>query len=178
MTLDVALTNLNKAIGYIRSLKMPNGITPRFLKPAWIAGAPNLFPRIVQLTNARILAQAAAGGAGSGDVEAVITNMGLGTPQMIAEFSANTTYQLDKQDGGGSVSGSDTTYYIAVEEIGSTELGALTYIEREPFGIQYYTGDSGANADLSRINAVEYHCKGRNVTGYGHPYLLFRCQGT
>lgn len=176
VTVDIALANLGKAIAYVRSIKMPNGEDPRKLKVVGIYNPPRMTPRVQQLTNAKFLAQAASGGAGSGDVDFLIRNWGLAKPTEVDEFSANFSYGLDLEDGGGTVQGNDTTYYLACEQIGSSQLGALTYVDREPFKVNMF-GDS-AFPELSRRRVLQYQCLGRNVTGYGHPFLIIKCKGS
>lgn len=161
---DVALANLQKVFGYIASIKMPNGKDPRRLRPRGILANPTLFPRAVQLTNAKFLAQAAASGGGSGDVEKLISALGYGQPICADEFAG---YE------------NDTSYFVIAEQITSTQLGGLVYIDREPFSIRYYTGRGGGNgvdAILDRLDEVEWHTSGRNGTGYGHPFVLFKCK--
>jgi phage major head subunit gpT-like protein len=172
-TVDTALANLQKAIAYIASIKMPNGKTPRFLRPRRLIVPPALTARAQQLTNARYIAQpAGASGGGSGDIEAVLSNWGFTQPLEVQEFAKATL-----ADGGNS----DTTWYLACEQVQSTQLGALVYVEREPFRITYYTGQGGGtgmDAILDRARELEWHTQGRNVAGYGHPYALFRFDGT
>jgi hypothetical protein len=94
----------------------------------------------------------------------MIQMLGMGQPVMCPEL-------------GLAMGGSDTTYYVAAKQAETSLLGALTYIEREPFAVRYYTGDgggTGVDADLDRRQEYEWHCQGRNVSGVGHPYLLFR----
>lgn len=162
VTADVALANLAKVIAYIKSIRMPNGEDPRFLRPAKLVVPPALNARAQQLTNARFIAQAAASGGGAADVEAVIANMGFGRPLEVAELAAFEN---------------DTTYFVGVEEMSSSQLGAFVYVDREPFSITYYTGQgggTGVDAILDRAQELEWHCHGRNVAGYGHPYLFFK----
>lgn len=164
VTLDVAFANLQKFIAYIAAIKMPNGITPRFLKLKSLLLPPELTARGQQLTNARFIAQQATGGAGSGDVEAVIKNWGLGTPTTVQEFSTG-------------VAADATSWYGATEQVQSTQLGALVFIERVPFKVTYYTGaggGTGVDAVLDRAVELEWHLRGRNANGYGHPYGLFK----
>lgn len=164
VTLDVAFANLQKFIAYIAAIKMPNGITPRFLKLKSLLLPPELTARGQQLTNARFIAQAATGGAGSADVEAVIKNWGLGTPVTVQEFSTG-------------VAADATSWYGATEQMQSTQLGALVFIERVPFKVTYYTGSgggTGVDAILDRAVDLEWHLRGRNANGYGHPYGLFK----
>ncbi len=162
-TLDVAVTNIAKVIAGIAAIAMPNGVDPRMLGVSGIIVPPALEARAQQLTNARYIAQAAASGGGSGDVEAVIRNFGLGQPIVAPEL-------------GAAFGGSDSTYYVIASEIGTSQLGAFTYVEREPFSI--VTHGPQTDAELARIREFQWTTEGRNVVGAGHPYLLFRCQAT
>lgn len=163
VTTDVALKNLAKIVAYIKSFKMPDGQTPRFLTPKKLIVPPALASRAVQLTNAKTIAQAAASGGGGADVEAVIRSFGWDPPIVADELAGFE---------------SSTTFFVGCEELASTELGGLVYVERDPFAIQYYTGDGGANADLGRTKQLEWECSGRNVAGYGHPYAMLKCKGS
>ena len=68
------------------------------------------------------------------------------------------------------------TYYLLMEEITSDELGALVYVDREPFQVVYHGPQT--SAELARIREFQWTTAGRNVVGYGHPYNLFRCEAT
>lgn len=167
VTLDVAFQNVGTAIAAIKTIKMPNGRDPRFLLPKFLIGPPALQTRIVQLTDAKEIAFAATGGAGSADVSGVIKRWGLNTPVIAPEFAAAFT--------GNSAD--DTSWYIGCEQMTSSQLGALLYVDREPFDITYYTGDgggTGVDAILDRSQELEWHTHGRNVSGYGHPYALIK----
>jgi hypothetical protein len=189
-TVDTALTNLGKAIAYVAGVKMPNGVDPRFLTPAYIVAPPRMAPRIRELTKAAFIAQVAGSGAGSADVKAVIEGWGLGTPVIAAELGAAITYntKMPFMGSGGNVkladeslTGSDTTYYLVCEENMSTQLGGLLYVNRKPFKVNYYTGDAGGtgqDAVLDRANEFEYHVQGRMAVQYGHPYAVFRFDGS
>jgi hypothetical protein len=74
----------------------------------------------------------------------------------------------------GELSGfeTETTYFVVVDQVEASQLGALVYLEREPFGITYYGPDS--SAELSRTRVLEWHARGRNKMAAGHPYLLFK----
>jgi phage major head subunit gpT-like protein len=163
VTADVALANLGKVFGAIKSIKMPNGEDPRFLKPVALIVPPQMFPRAVQITNAKFLAQAASSGGGGGDVEALIAALGFSMPIEADELAG---YE------------SNTTYFVAVEQLSESPLGAVIYTEREPFRINYYTGQGGVDAILNRAKELEWHCDGRNVTSPGHPYLLFKVKAS
>ena len=164
VTLDVALKNLGSVYAAISGIKMPNGVDPRYLRPlAWF-GSPKLFPRMVQLSNAKTIAQAAATGGGGADVEALIKSLGFAKP-----------IQIDEMAGTAD----ESNYYVLAKQVSSSQLGALVYVNREPYSITYYTGAGGGDgqdAKLDRIRELEWHCHGRNVVGYGHPFLLFKCK--
>lgn len=164
VTLDVAFQNLQKAFTYIRSIKMPNGEDPRFLRPAALILPPALSARGQQLTNAKYIAQAAATGGGAADVSAIVNNWGIGQPIEADEL------------GAGMPSGSDTVFYIAAEQVTSNSVGALIYSNREPFRI-VMNGEM-TDAELSRANELQWVVRGRNTVAYGHPYLLFRCEAS
>lgn len=163
-TIDVALENLQKAIAYIAQIKMPNGEDPRGLRVSKILVPPALMARAVQLTNAKFIAQAAATGGGGADVTAVVASQGLGMPVQCDELAA------------GFTNGSDTTYYLVAESATTDELGGVLYVEREPFSVLYH-GEM-TDAQLARMNEFQWMTRGRNVVGYGHPYLIFRCEAT
>lgn len=163
VTVDAAINNINLALAYIASIVMPNGEDPRMLKLAGILHPPNLTARMQQITQAQFIAQAAASGGGSGDVAAVIRNFGLGTP-------------IEAPELGSNFGGDDTTYYLLVEEITSNELGAFVYLDREPFSMIFH--GPMTDAQLARLRKLQWTTDGRNTVGNGHPYLMFRCQGS
>ncbi len=163
VTADTALANLSTIFANIASIKMPNGVDPRFLRPSGILCAPKLFPRMVQLSNAKFIAQAAGSAAGSGDVEALIRALGYGQPIMADELAGFE---------------SDTTFFVICEQVTGSQLGGLVYVEREPFSVRYYTGRGGGNgvdAILDRADELEWHTSGRNIGAYGHPFAIFKC---
>ena len=159
VTLDTALTNLSLAIAYIRTLKMPNGTTPRKLKVSGILAPPQLEQRVQQLTSAEYIAFAASSGGGSADIRGLKRIQQLGDPIIVDEFGDDPT-----------------SYYLAIEDPVTSDAGAFVYVDREPFRINYY----GVLDDvqLDRINELEWHAKGRNKAGYGHPYKFFKCKKT
>lgn len=163
VTVDVAVANIAKAIAYCNSIKMPNGEDPRMLRLAYILVPPTLVARAQQITNAKFIAQASTGGAGSGDVEAVVRNFGLGQPIECAEL-------------GSAFGGSDTSYYLAMQEVTSNDLGAFYYQEREPFSVIYHGPQT--DAQLAATRKYQWTSEGRNVVCPGHPYLLFRAEAT
>lgn len=167
VTADAAAQNLAAVYKAIRSVKMPNGRQQRMLRPAGILCGPALYPRVSQLLDAKFLAMAATGGGGgAADFTGYASRLGYGkvteAPELVdAEY--------------------DTSYFVVVEQVGSTELGALVYVDREPFSIRYYTGRGGGvgiDAVLDRLDLLEWHGSGRNVAGYGHPFLLFKVKAS
>lgn len=170
VSVDVALENIAKVVAYIQSIKMPNGEDPRMLRPKGILLPPALRTRGVQLTNAKFISQGNAGSTGgTGDVQAVIADLGFAAPTIVDEF------------GSAFTGGSDTSWYLACEQIAASQVGALIYSDREPFAIRYYTGAGGGNgvdAILNRSDELEWTVKGRNVVQYGHPYMLFKIKAT
>ena len=170
-TIETALNNLNKVYAYIGgAILMPNGVTPRFLKPSLIIHPPALTARVAEITDAKFIAAAAgSSGGGSQDVTGVIRRWGFGEPIEAQELSA----------GNG---GSDTTYYVVCETIAaSDQLGAIIYQNREPFRINFYSGmgsAEGIDAILFRAQELEWLTHGRNAVAPGHPFLIFRCDAT
>lgn len=160
VSLDTALANLAKAVAYVASIKMPNGKTPRFLRLSAIIVPPALMARAVQLTSAKFIAQAAGSAAASADVEKLIAYLSLGMPVQADEL-------------GSAFGGSDTTYYLAMQEITSDELGAFCYCDREAFATVYH--GPMTDAELAKTRVFEWTNEGRNTVGPGHPYNLFRC---
>lgn len=161
MTADVALANLGKIFGYIASIKMPNGVDPRGLEPSTIICPPRMYPRVLQLTNAKVIAQAAATGGGGADVEALITGLGYGQPKMAAELAGFEN---------------DTTFFVVAKQKQQSALGAIVYQEREPFQMASYGPMD--QRELGRMQSFEWQVHGRNATAAGHPYLIFKCKGS
>jgi len=160
VTTEVALANLSKIFAYIASIKMPNGEDPRMLRPASLFCSPRVFPRAVQLTSAKFLAQTAGSGAAPGDVEALVKALGYATPIQVDELAGFEN---------------DTTFFVGVDTLATSQLGAVIYTEREPFRINYYgTVDQ---AILGRQQELEWQTHGRNVVSAGHPFLLFKGKG-
>jgi hypothetical protein len=123
---------------------------------------PRLFARATQLTGAKFIGQAVAGGGvATADVEALVKALGYAMPVMVDELAGFEN---------------DTTYFVACDQGVSSQLGAAIYTIREPFKINFYgTQDQ---ASLDRAQVLEWHCIGRNVVSAGHPYALFKCKAT
>lgn len=172
VTVDTALINIGKVFAYIRNIRMPNGVDPRGLRPLCLLTGPELNQRAVQLCNAKFIAQAAGtSGGGAADVAEVVSSWNLQSPICADELGYQTGYTHGA-----------TTYYVVAQQLASSQLGGLVYQDREPFKITYYTGEGGGSSYvdsvLGRARELEWQVHGRNVTGYGHPYLLFQCKGS
>lgn len=166
VTVDEAITNLAKVLAYVAQIKMPNGEDPRYLKVAKLIVPPALAARAAQITNAKFIAQLAATGGtggGSGDVEAIVRNFGLGEPIVAHEL-------------GAGFGGSDTDYYLAMEDITSSELGAFMWMPREDFSVVYYGPQT--DAQLARMREYHWYTEGRYGLLNGHPYLLNKVRST
>lgn len=161
VTVDAAIDNLSRVRAHIASIKMPNGADPRNLTIRAILHPPALRSRVVQMTGASLIAQAAVSGGGGADVTPIISDWALDRPIEAPELGANFT------------GGSDTTYYIIASSPASEdELGALIYQVREPFSVLYHGPE--AESKLARERELQWVSQGRNVVGYGHPYMLFQ----
>jgi phage major head subunit gpT-like protein len=161
VSVEVAVQNLGKIFAYLAAIKQANGEDPRGLRPESLFVSPTLFPRAVQLTNAKMIAQIASSGAGSANIEALINALGYAQPVMCAE--------LEGFENG-------TTYFVGAKQLLSDPFGAIVYTQREPFSINWYTGIT--DVELKRRNELEYHVDGRNSITSGHPYLLHKCKGS
>lgn len=156
-----AFKNLAKLYAYLASIKMPNGKTPRFLRPVAILTPPRLTLRANLVTGAKFIAMAAGGGAvAQTDVEGLISNLGY-----------SKVVQADELAGFED----DKTYFVVCEQISTSKLGGIIFTEREAFHIDYYGAQT--EAELNRRDEFEWHCKGRNGISAGHPYLVFKVKG-
>lgn len=164
-TLEIAFKNLADVFAAIRGIKQATGTDPRGLRATALLVPPALSMRAQQLTGAKFIGgSTATTGGGSMDVEAVVRSWGIGQPVICDEL------------GAGYTGGSDTSYYVLATQPGTSELGPLTYVNREPFQVLYH-GDV-TDAQLARMNELQWMTRGRNVVGYGHPFLLFKINAT
>jgi phage major head subunit gpT-like protein len=161
VTLDVAATNLTKAIATIKQLKTPTGY-PRKLRVKALIVPPALYGRAVQLVMGAFLPGAAVSGGGTADNKPLAASWGIGQPIAADELSASFT------------GGSNTTYYLATEFVG--EEAGFIYSNRQPFAVRYNSGMT--DSELERADKLQWTCKGRNGLLPLHPYGLFRVQAT
>jgi phage major head subunit gpT-like protein len=161
VTVDVAVQNLASVIASIAQVKTPNGQYVRNLRAKSLIVPPALASRAQQLCDAKFIAQAAASGGGSGDVSALISNFGFGQPVIAPEL------------GTAASGGSDTSYYVVVEDALNDEMGPWLYLEREAFAINYH--GPMTDAQLATKREFQWTTEGRNVVAPGHPFLMFKC---
>jgi hypothetical protein len=159
VSVDVALNSLSKINAYVRTIPMPNGNLPRRLRVKNLFVPPALSARAHQLTDAQFIAQAAGSAAASSDVRAIIANNGLGTPIVVDELAA-------------AFGGSDTTFYVTVEDITPSEMAAFLYVQKEAFEILYL--DPMSDSELNKASAFEWTVRGRCDVAPGLPQLMFK----
>jgi hypothetical protein len=155
VTLDVALVNLAKIVAYIRSIKMPNGEDPRFLRPVAILVPP---------------AHAAARGAAH--EREVHRAGGRGGARLRRRRGADRIVRLHCSRSSPTSSPASRATRRSSSRARSSRLrssAAFVYVDREPFKITYYTGGRRhrRRRDLDRADELEWHCKGRNVAATG-----------
>ncbi len=161
VSLDVALANLADVFEHIGAIKLPQrgeGADFRCLRPKALIVPPKMYPRAKQLCAAM-----------AGPV-----SIRLKAATFIEYAEAMSAIGNPVAAQAGELSGfeNETTYFVVVEQVEASALGALVYVEREPFSISYYGPESSAK--LARTNEVEWHARGRNKMAAGHPYLLFK----
>lgn|SRR5512133_311184 len=165
-----SIASMKKIFATLGAIKMPNGNDPRYLKPEAIFAGPTQYADVVQNTNAKFIAATATVSettvGGTTDVEGLIKTLGFGDPVQVPELAGFE---------------SDTTCFVVAgaDGVPDDDLAGFVYLQREAFGVKFYTGGGGGDgyvdAILDRANELEWHAQGRNITGYGHPYRLFKC---
>lgn len=151
-----ALDNWGEVLAHIGAIKMPHGEDFRCLRPRAILAPPKLMPRAQRISGLSAVPPVAPD-ATMVEVADAVNVAGFTLPVHCSELSGFED---------------ETTYFVACEQVDSSELGALVYLEREPFEITYY-GPEGS-AELSRRDTLEWHVNGRNRIAAGHPFLLFK----
>lgn len=151
--LDVATTNFQRAISHVTAVpKTPAG-NARNLVVRAVVGSPILYPRLCQLTAAQF--GPAAGG--TADFKPVLAAYGGVKPVAAPEL------------GAAFPGGSDTTYYLVAEF--SSVHAPFVYWNRTPFSTR---SNFEQDAELDRIESLEWHASGRNYLMPMHPFMIFR----
>ena len=189
---NTALTNLTKAVAYVTgSVTQPNGQDSRNLEVAYLIHPPRMTARVQQLLDtrnvskyAKIIAQAVGSAGGSADVGAVIESLGLAEPVRAVELDGNRSFPAYLSGPAGPVTtatGSDTTYYLVCKEAEQTELGAMIMNLRQPFKMNFYSGEAGAegiDAVLGRSQKMEWHHNAYMGFDVGHPFAMHQFLGS
>lgn len=160
VTLDVALENYASVLGHIGAIKMPHGEGLRCLRPRALLVPPRMAPRALRVAGLTAVPPIGPD-ATLLDVAEVANAAGIVLPVHVPELSGFED---------------ETSYFVACEQVASSELGAVICMEREPHAIRYH----GPNSDvlLSRTDTIEWHVKGRNKIAPGHPFLLFKVKAS
>lgn len=146
----MALTDANFAarVAAMKSRVMANGIS-RNIQVAYLAVPPALEKTALEITKAKFLGQATGG-----TNDNVLTSYGI-EPIVIPGLAA-------------SAGGSDTGWYLFGQHGGM--LGRpLVYSRGINFGLTSYDGIT--QAELNRMNELEWQLRGFIAGAYGHPYL-------
>lgn len=173
ISLAAAWDNLWKVVSYIRSIKMPDGVTPRFLEPNLIVAGPKLQKNITMLTSAEFISMnASTYGGGSTEIAGTIRKLGLNEPIILPELSGNTDLDSDE----------DYDWYLFCEEQAkSSSYGGLIYAPREPFDLKMFaavSGSQGINLELAEKDAIKWITKGRSGVTVGLPQFVFKIQAS
>ena len=173
ISLTAAWDNLWSVISYIHTIKQPDGVTPRFLRPTTIVGGPKLLKNITTLTHASFVSMNASSSAGgSTEIAGTILQLGLNKPVILDELGGNTDLDADE----------DYDWYLVCEEQAKkAAYGGLIYAPREPFDLKMYaaiSGQTGINLELAEKNVVKWISQGRSGVTVGLPQFIFKVQAT
>jgi len=173
ISLAAAWDNLWKVIAYIRTIKMPDGVTPRYLEPDLIICGPKLQKNVLMLTSAEFISMnASTYGGGSTEIKGTISKLGLKGPLILSELGGNTDLDADE----------DYDWYLLCSERAKrSRYGGLIYAPREPFDLKMFaavSGNAGINLELAEKDAIKWITKGRSGVSVGLPQFLFKSQAT
>lgn len=147
---------LARVIAAIVSIQHPGG-APRYLVPRVLAVDPSNTLTASVITGAEIMTDPTNSGGAAAATNMVKRAYSLGEPITIPELASEPG-----------------VFYVGCEAREDAFEGAFIYQERKPFELTSYNGMT--QADLDRMNAFEWHLRGRNTAAYGHPYLFFRVE--
>ncbi len=172
ISLAAAWDNLWMVIAYIRSIKMPDGVTPRYLEPTGIIAGPKLMKNIEMLTNASFINMQQGTSGGATEIKGVITRLGLNAPMILPELGGNTDIDSDE----------DYDWYLICEEQAKASgYGSVIFAPREPFNLRMFaalTGSDNTNLTLAEQNLIKWIEQGRSGTTVGLPQFVFKNQAT
>ncbi len=164
-TYEAIFTGLMNIFSYIAAQKMQNGIDPRLLRPAALLCPSAIYPKMNAVLSTTQIAATAAGSSntagGSMNISGQLQKLGYGDVVHCPEFDSDPT-----------------SFYVVAQQLTTSQLGAIVYVDREPVGVRYYSGQDGSNVQLGRTDELEWIARGRAVGGYGHPYLLYKVKAS
>jgi hypothetical protein len=150
--------NLSEIYAYVERIPAPDG-KPRKLKPRIVAGGSDLRLPVVTALGAETISDPLDPGTGSSVTNMIKTSYGFVEPILDADFSEPGVWYLFCE--------------LLAED---AELAPLIYQEWAPYVLNSYASTS--DAQLSTMDEWQWHFKGRNGIGYGHPFLAFRIEST
>ena len=173
VSLEDAWTNLWKMIEWIATLKMPDGVTPRYLSPSNIVCSKRLQKQVTTLLSAKFIAMKAGSGStggGSTDIEGVIRALGFSPPTILQELSAAPDLAAHEE----------YDWYMQCEEDqNASEIGAINIGMNMPWNIKVFSDGSGAGAaslELAIDDSVVAIGKMRFFIGVGQPQFIFKSE--
>lgn len=92
------------------------------------------------------------------------------TENVVSSYGVEVVVAADLAASSG---GSDTTWYITTEMPGKKMTKPVIYSRRRDFEMTSYDGVT--QAQLARMNQLEWHFRGRAGVAMGHPFLAIRC---
>jgi hypothetical protein len=158
-----AYNNLWEFITYIKTIKMADGITPRYLNPSTIIAGPRLQKMITTITSAQFISASSKGGGGGAlDIKGSITSLGLAEPVILNEL-------------GGLGTREEYDWYVICEEnVQASDLGPINIGVIEPWKVQLFT--SATILSLAISNKVQAVGEMRMFVGVGQPQFIFKTQ--
>lgn len=148
ISLDVAATNLAKAIAYARTRPGEDG-QPAYFKLKYVACGEGLRKRVHELLEHKLFT--------SGSIENALTNYGI-EPLVLREIPV-----------------SDLSYYLVFEVVAGVG-GPFILQQRQPFTLSTFNDIS--SAELARQDRYEMIFDGRFGFGYGRPNFIFKCKAS
>ena len=171
VSLEDAWDNLWKMVEWVSTLKMPDGVTPRFLSPSNIICSKRLQKAVVTLLSAKFISmKSGSSGGGSTDIEGSIRALGFSPPTILEELSAAPDLATNEA----------YDWYIQCEEDqNASEIGAINIGMNMPWNIKVFSdGSSGGSASLELAieDAVVAVGKMRFFIGVGQPQYIFKSE--
>ena len=146
--------NVGAGCASIVSIKHP-GDAPRNLIPRVLMVEPSNQLNALTITGAEVITDPFNTSKAASATNMIKSSYGLGQPIVVPELASEPG-----------------VWYLGCEADEDAFQGAFIYQERKAFELTSYNGMT--QADLDRMNAFEWHLRGRNTAAYGHPYLFFR----